>query len=239
MVFISLFLINTVPQQTSRVTYCNQDMKDHDKQSRADKKKERKAEFRCHTTEEFLCLYYRVFTAVQMCVCQALTVNFCAWAEKAKQCMGAFRVGRYWWLPWGIGRRGGMCVWAGNSCSLGVMTTCAPYAWFMDVRDLSTLQDLWLDRQDAVSIPKASHDRCFHLWCKELLWKFMWISAKIVFFLSLLLAPWMKPNPNENVVTSPVRLLDIGCLLMLCIRAYLLLVKFLILLVWIRGYKQN
>lgn len=51
--------------------------------------KKKGAELRCQTTEVFLILYYRVFTAVQMCVCQSLTVNFWVWVETAKCCMGA------------------------------------------------------------------------------------------------------------------------------------------------------
>lgn len=52
-------------------------------------KEEKGAELRCQTTEVFLILYYRVFTAVQMCVCQTLTVNFWAWVETDKCCMRA------------------------------------------------------------------------------------------------------------------------------------------------------
>lgn len=79
----------TLFQHTSTAPRQNQDIKHHGRKTRETRKKEKGAELRCQTTEVFLVLYYRVFTAVQMCVCQTLTVNFWAWVETDKCCMRA------------------------------------------------------------------------------------------------------------------------------------------------------
>ncbi len=134
-------------------------------------KKEKTAELRYQTAEVFLILYYRVFTAVQMYV----FVRCWQWTSGS----GWRQLSVVWELSgwavlmaaWGYWRARGMCVWARNSCSLGVMTTCVPSAWFTDAHDLSLLQDLWQDRQDAVNILNTPCDRCFHFLRKELLWK--------------------------------------------------------------------
>lgn len=83
---------------------------------------EKGAELRCQTTEVFLVLYYRVFTAVQMCVCQTLTVKFWAQAEIPECCMGAVWLGGIDGCLRAMEGKG-MCVWAWNSCFLGLMTT--------------------------------------------------------------------------------------------------------------------
>lgn len=75
-------------------------------------------------------------------------------------------------VAWGYLKAKGMCVWAWNSCSLGVITTFSPSVWFMDVQDLSSLQDLWQDRQDAMNVLNTPYDRCVHL-CKDVLWRLM------------------------------------------------------------------
>lgn len=83
----------------------------------SEKGEARWAELRCQSTDVYL-LYYRVFTAVQMCVCQALTVNF--WARVEAQPSAVWELSGWVVLmaAWGYCRAGGMCVSAWNSCSL-------------------------------------------------------------------------------------------------------------------------
>lgn len=59
------------------------------------------------------------------------------------------------WAVWMVAP--GYCrleVWARNSCSLRVMTTCAPFGWFTDAHDLSSLEGVCQDKQDALAYPK-------------------------------------------------------------------------------------
>lgn len=112
-----------------------------------------------------------IYSCADVCVYQALTLNL--WASGWRKLSAVWELSGWAVLmaAWGWWKASGMCVWAGNSCSLGVMTTCAPPSWFTDVHDLSSLLDLWQDRQDAENVLTTPHDRCFHVLPKWLLWK--------------------------------------------------------------------
>lgn len=53
-----------------------------------------------------------------------------------------------------------MCVWARNSCSFNIMTTCVLSVWFMDVHDVG-VSSKEQDRQDAVNILHIPDDIFF------------------------------------------------------------------------------
>lgn len=112
-----------------------------------------------------------IYSCADVCVYQALTLNL--WASGWRKLSAVWELSGWAVLmaAWGWWKASGMCVWAGNSCSLGVMTTCAPPSWFTDVHDFSSLLDLWQDRQDAENVLTTPHDRCFHVLPKWLLWK--------------------------------------------------------------------
>lgn len=105
-----------------------------------------------------------IYGCADVCICQVLTVNF--WAGRREPSV-AWELSGWAVLmaAWGYWKARGMCVWATNSCSLRVMTTCVLSAWFTDVHDLSSLLNLWQDRQDAVNILNTPYDRCFHWLC--------------------------------------------------------------------------
>lgn len=89
-------------------------------------KKEIRAELRCQSAEVFLVLYYRVFTAVQMCV----FVRRWQWTSGPgwRQPSAVWELSNWAVLmvAWRYRKARGMCVWARNSCSLWVMTTYVP-----------------------------------------------------------------------------------------------------------------
>lgn len=93
-----------------------------------------------------------VYSCADVCL-SSLTLNLWGWVDVAG-CDGSCLAGWYWWLPQGNWKAKGMCVWVGNSCAYELMTTCVVSAWFMDIQDLSLLQDLWTGWTGCSKYPK-------------------------------------------------------------------------------------
>lgn len=173
---------------------------------RLEEEKKKRAELRCQTTEVFLVLYYRanIYSCADVCVCQALTLNLWARVETAKCCveLSGWAV---LMAAWGYWKAKGMCLWARNSCSPEVMTTCVLSAWFMDIHDLSSLLDLWQDRQDAVNILNTPNDICFHFGvrsCFQSPYKSLFFLWPIFFSMHCLLLPRKWNNNLKKLVTN-------------------------------------
>lgn len=117
------------------------------------------------------CFWFYITGYLQLCRCVYLwgvDSELLGLVETAKCCIAAVGLG-------GIDGRLGVLEGKRYVCKLQtvvpseVMTTCAPSAWFTDEQDLSSLQNLWQDTQDAVNNLNTPNDRCVHLLCEELL----------------------------------------------------------------------
>lgn len=162
----------TRSQRTSTAPCQNQDVKHRDRETREGRKSRRERNWDVGPQR---CLWFYITGYLQLC--RYVFVRHWQWTSW----LGWRLPNTVWELSgWavlmvalGYWKEKGMCVWARNSCSLRVMTTFGPSVWFMDVRDLSSLQDLWQDMQDAVNVLNTPYDRCVHLVCKDVLWRLM------------------------------------------------------------------
>lgn len=87
------FPINTVPQQPSTAPHQNQDIKHRDRKTRGREKGDESGIEMSDRRGVSGSILQGIYSCADVCVCQALTVNFWAWVETAKCCMGAVGLG--------------------------------------------------------------------------------------------------------------------------------------------------